>query len=121
VPIQNTSPICDGKHLCPVCNLKKDCALGHCSFPGQVQCDSCLYVEKYGEKTAAIIQKAITVAHLLFDAEGRNIECGCDKPAWVDQQDAVNWRNQVADALEALDTEINVIRLRNRTRLEEPI
>jgi hypothetical protein len=80
-----------------------------------------LYVEKYGEKTAAIIEKAIAVAGLLFDAEGRNTNYGCEKPAWVNQEDAVNWRTQAADALEALDSEINIIQLRFRTRLGEPL
>jgi hypothetical protein len=113
--------ICDGKHFCPVCHVTKDCALGACSFPGEIKCDSCLYVEKYGGKTAAIIEKAIVVARLLDDAEQRNVTAGSEKPAWANQEDAVDWRTQVADALEGLDTEINVIQLRFKSRLGQSL
>jgi hypothetical protein len=95
--------------------------LGFCGFADPVKCDSCLYIEKYGPRTAAIIERAIVVAHLFDDAEGRNSTSGSKKPAWANEEEALAWRNQSADALDALDSEINIIQLRFKSRLGEPL
>jgi hypothetical protein len=54
--------------------------LDFCGFAHPVKCDSCLYIEKYGAKTAAI-----------------------------------------SDKLDELDSEINIIQLRFKSRLGEPL
>jgi len=61
------------------------------------------------------------LARLLNDAENRNSKSGFERPTWINQKETIEWRNQSADALEALDSEINVIQLRFKSRLGEPL
>jgi hypothetical protein len=112
------SETCDGEHLCPICGQKKPCAFGVCSIAGQVKCDSCIYLEEYGPKAAAIIEKAIAVAAMLHDASCRLVQFLPEHGSqpWATREEARLWMNEADTALEELDTTINRIHLRLKAR-----
>ncbi|MGD1083076.1 MAG: hypothetical protein ABR881_32580 [Candidatus Sulfotelmatobacter sp.] len=109
---------CGGEHLCPICRQRKPCALGVCNTIGDVACDSCIYVEEYGPKAAAIIEKAIAVAAKLDDASCRLAQFLPEHgpQPWATREEARVWMNEATTALEELDTTIGRIQLRFRAR-----
>lgn len=114
---------CGGEHLCPVCRQKKPCAFGVCDLTGEVKCDSCIYLEEYGPKAAAIIEKAIAVAAMLHDASCRLAQFLPEHGSqpWATKEVARLWMNEADTALEELDTPINRIHLRLKARYPDAI
>jgi hypothetical protein len=110
---------CNGHHLCPICQTDKPCAFGLCGVAGEVKCDSCMYVEEYGAKTAGIIEAAICVAAKLYDATGRLAHSNLEVSAapWNTKEEARAWMREADNALEALDTAINRVHLRLKSRM----
>jgi len=109
---------CGGKHFCPTCREVKPCAFGACAVVRDVKCDSCLYLEEFGPKAAAIIEKAIAVAAILHDSVGRvsqTILQNGSQP-WPTKEEARVWMNEATDALEKLDSTIGRLQLRMKAR-----
>jgi hypothetical protein len=96
----------------------KACALGACATLGEVKCDSCLCVEEYGPKAAAVIEKANAVANKLQEASNRATAwfVGNNTPPWTSKEEANEWVNQAHQAVKELDTAIGIIVLRSNAR-----
>ncbi len=114
-----TTKYCGGQHVCPICRQERPCALGACAIGGEVKCDSCLYIEAYGPKAAAIIEKAIGVAAKLDDASSRLCRFLPENgpQPWATKEEARVWMNEATTALEELDAELDRLRLRLAARL----
>ena len=72
-----------------------------------MNCDSCMYVQEYGPRTAEIIEKAIVVAGLLD-----RIPAG----KWEDEEEGLNWARRAGEALDELDGSIGILTLRLKAR-----